>query len=431
MRHFFAVAVVLLAFISCHSPSRRDTGYRSGKVISHESARASAVYLTTDTSGLPVINWCETDTTGTKHLFISFFDAGRRRFREAIPVPIDQQASLHEEGMPKLAVKGDGTMMIIYEVAAPSAQNKFAGSVNYIQSFDGGYTWTRPAYVHQDTIAGKSRSFASIVRLNNGELGACWLDAAIDVKKAGRPVKFATTAGRAGFSNEVLIDSVACECCRTAIATGADGNISVVYRDILPDSIRDISWSVSTDHGLHFSKPISFSADQWKLAGCPHNGPSIVAVDGLNYTTWFTGGPSKGVYYAALNTEGTIRVRRKVNTNGRYIQLSMLGSGDRIAAYNETVHEKDSVYNKIVVQKISDNGAWKLDMSGLLSDGSFPVIQGYGADEFVVAWTGNGQVYYAVAHGSDVNGDIMDATDFTMERKLMQTGAGSDPYPHH
>src|SRR5690606_22561717 len=174
-------------------------------------------------------------------------------------------------------------------------------------------TWSQPNYVHADTTSSKERSFAALTRLANGEIGACWLDTPADARSMGRPVKFAATSGDQGFQNEVLIDSSACECCRTAISSDVDGHIVVVYRDITVDNIRDIAVSRSTDNGKSFTTPIAFSNDGWQVSGCPHNGPSVIQTAGATYATWFTGGAESGVYYGTLDASDQATHRERIS----------------------------------------------------------------------------------------------------------------------
>src|SRR5690606_18887607 len=114
----------------------------------------------------------------------------------------------------------------------------------------------------------------NIIRLDDGEVGAAWLGANPDGGKEGRPVKFAKTTKNGGFGDAVLIESFACQCCRTALSRNGSGQVSVVFRDLLPGSVRDISVSKSFDNGRTFSAAAPFSNDNWVIDGCPHNGPS-------------------------------------------------------------------------------------------------------------------------------------------------------------
>jgi hypothetical protein len=179
-------------------------------------------------------------------------------------------------------------------------------------------------------------------------------------------------------------------------------NVSVVYRDILYDSIRDISISVSKDNGSTFGQPVNFSEDKWQLDGCPHNGPAIVANEELNYTAWFTGGQPKGVYYAELDKIGRTQKRKLLSSSGRHVQLSLFENHKPILAYNEMEMKADSMYSKVVVVKIEKDQAYRMEITRPGSNAGFPVIQRIGADRFAVAWSDRGQVFYAIVNAGEI-----------------------------
>jgi hypothetical protein len=375
-------------------------------LLSSENHKASCVYLTIDEKKNPVASWCETDTGGRKYFFLSFLNTAEGKFAPAINIPIEQNVNLHEEGMPKIAVKGDGSIVAVYETSSPTKENEYASYLRYTQSFDKGKTWSPPGYVHTDTANGKSHSFAAITKLSNGEIGASWLDEAFNDKQGGRPVKFASTDGNKGFKKEILIDSVACECCRTSISSDDRGNISIVYRDIINGSIRDMSVSKSTNNGQSFSHPVWFSGDNWKINGCPHNGPSVITAGNVTYTAWFTGGAQKGVYYSEMDNKNKILVKRQISANARNIQLCLLPRGTRVLAYNESVQAADSFYSKIVVNKIEDNKVFAKDITSAKAHAAYPVIKAFETDKVIVAWSQEGKVYYSIVEAGKINKGI-------------------------
>jgi hypothetical protein len=245
MRQLFILLITVFILLpSCNYKSSQEKFF-DRVLISNPKHKASCVRFDSDEQHNPIISWCETDEAGRKFFYLSFFEEKNGRFGKPVSVPMEQNAAIHEEGMPKVAIKSDGTIIAVYETVSPTPENGWAGFIHYIQSFDKGKSWTKPLCVHADTSRGKSRSFADITRLSNGEIGASWLDVSLDNKKNGRTVKFAKTNGRNGFDNERLVDSFACECCRTAISSN-DGKISIVFRDIISDSVRDISVSVDS-----------------------------------------------------------------------------------------------------------------------------------------------------------------------------------------
>lgn len=401
----FIVGLVVLS--ACNSVSKEKP-----VLVSDSTKEADCVFLTSDEKDQPVISWCEADgKTDKKNFYMAWFDESSGSFSSRIPVPIEQNANFHEEGMPKLAIKGDGTIIAVYETSAPTDSNKYAGFVHYIVSADKGKTWTTPVCLHADTVAGKSHSFAAITRLSDGEIGACWLDESFDRRAGGRPVKFAKTNHDNRFENELIIDSVACQCCRIAMSSSAGGKLTVAFRDIIKDSIRDMSVSSSNDNGKSFSPAMPFSKDGWVINGCPHNGPSVATSDKNIYAAWFTGGPQKGVYYCEMNDNKETVIKQLVSDHGRFIQLCLLSDGTRVLAYNENVQEGDKTYNRIVLNKIEHDKIFASgDISAERSMASYPVIRAFEPGKIIVAWTSNEKIYYTIKSISSINTPIQRST---------------------
>jgi YHS domain-containing protein len=393
MKKTLVITTIMLTLFSCSNHTATEEQTINPVLLSHTNNKASCVYLSGDENNNPVISWCETDTAGSKYFFMAYFDGTTNKFDKTIPVPIEQNTNIHEEGMPKIAIKKDGTIIAVYETSAPTPENQWAGFIHYVQSSDKGKTWTQPLCVHDDTASGKDNSFASLTRLSDGEIGVCWLGESFDPKQEGRSVLFAKTNGSKGFQHEILIDSFACECCRTAISSDNKGNASILFRNILPGSIRDISCSTSPDNGETFNTPVSFSNDEWVVKGCPHNGPSVVTTGKNSYAVWFSGANEKGVHYAELDDNRNLVSKKYISENGRFIQLCLSQDNERIIAYNETAVRNDTPYTKIVLDKIDKDNIYSEDVTGKNGHATYPVVR-CNNNDVIVAWEENDKIFY-------------------------------------
>jgi hypothetical protein len=90
-----------------------------------------------------------------------------------------------------------------------------------------------------------------------------------------------------------LLDERVCDCCGTSTAIGPDDEIIVAYRDRSDEEIRDVS-VVRWQKKGGWSKPQNVGNDQWKIPGCPVNGPSVVAKDSTVVVSWFTAAKGEG-----------------------------------------------------------------------------------------------------------------------------------------
>lgn len=385
----------------------QDTEKETAKatLLSDQRNKASTVYLTTDEKDNPIVSWTEEDSAGKKRFYFARWDTTADKFMPAGEIPLAQNAAIHEEGMPKIAVRGDGALVAIYEASTPQPGQKWGvGDIFYLQSDDGGDTWTEPKSVNTQKQPYTSMSFSGLTRLSDGEIGISWLDANPGgVDQPGRPVMFARTLAGGGLGDPVWIEKAACECCRVAVAGSGNGDIAIAYRDLQPGNIRDISISTSSDDGKTFARPLDFSRDGWEINGCPHNGPSLAAGNDKICAAWYTGGKVPGVHYAALDFRGNLIEKKALNPNARFVQLTLMPDGTPIVAFNESYKEGDSVYSRIVLNKIEEGGlfAAKINSPGL--HGNFPMVQPVDENNVLLAWRDGDKIYYQLNRLADIN----------------------------
>lgn len=319
------ILLIAAAFISACHPDNRI------KMLSSEGTSAESVFLTRNQHDEPVAVWTEKKGDHLTLLFAVSDDNGKS-FSHKMSLPLTSDVATHAEGMPKVAFKNDGTILAAYEKKAPTKENKYAGAIYYVMSMDGGEHWSKEALLHSDTIAGRSRSYFDIERLPDGEIGASWLDIKLNNQTGGRSVRFAKTQRMKGFTNEILIDSSACQCCRIDLYADVSGHVQVAYRGLIKGamgrSIRDMMLATSLDNGRTFSPSMCISHDNWAIDGCPHTGPSLCSSKTALYSAWYTEGNGTGVYYSFKQPDDSVFAPRQlVSSDGRHPQLSTRGSG--------------------------------------------------------------------------------------------------------
>jgi hypothetical protein len=112
-----------------------------------------------------------------------------------------------------------------------------------------------------------------------------------------------------------------CYCCKVAMASTPQGGILAAWRHVYPGNIRDIAFIASRDGGQRFDAPTRVSVDDWQLAGCPDDGPSL-AVDGegtahIVWPTVVNGPEPEGAIFYASSADGrTFTPRVRVPTLG-------------------------------------------------------------------------------------------------------------------
>lgn len=350
MRCLFLI-MIAISLVSC-----KESGV-GVKQISLSEKNAESVYLTHDNNGNTVVAWTEKTEQELNLLFAVSSDDGET-FSQRVAVPLDQEVATHAEGMPKIAFKKDGTIIVAYEKKAPTKENKYAGAIYYRLSNDKGKSWSSEKYIHNDTISGRSRSYFDIETLPDGEIGASWLDVKLNDETGGRSVLFAKTDETNSFANEILLDSSACQCCRIDVYTDVNKNLYVAYRGLkkgkMGKAIRDMMIATSIDEGVTFSSPLAISTDNWSIDGCPHTGPSLCSNKAGLFTLWYTEGNGNGVYYTHKTDTDKFLPRELVSNEGRHPQVS--ANDDRIAMVWEENIDNDGKPMTVVNYRLIKDG---------------------------------------------------------------------------
>ncbi len=401
----------LLGLISCNQketankPSPLPTGTR----ISSMGSTASSPFLTKDHKNRPVLSWVEGQEKDTYFHYAVSLDHGLS-FSKPIKVSTTKGLSNHSESMAKIAFKSNGTAFILFQKRKPNKDNRFAGAIYYTQSKDKETSWTPPQYLHTDTSGGIGRSFFDISTLPDGQIGAIWLDGR-KKNKIGSTLYFAKTSTDKGFGKDTEIGNKTCQCCRTDIYVDQHHNINITYRDIIQDTIRDISYIVSKDNGNTFSKPKRISADNWVINGCPHTGPTIAEnKEGLHFFWFSKGGGKAGVYHTSTSNHGkTFRPRIPIHSIARHPQSTSYSNKKVALIWNEAFKKNDIVKNKIGYQKftpspmaanVSEPEVQYLTPDSV--DAHFPVIIQLDTNTLIAAWSQKekkySSIYYTQLH---------------------------------
>jgi hypothetical protein len=283
--------------------------------------------------------------------------------------------------MPKIAFKKNGEIIALFEVSKPTPTERFAGNLYFISSKDKGKNWSEPQAIHQDTTAGKSHSFGNLSTLPDGQIGFVWLDEKLG-KYAGRSVKYRQTLPNGTLSNEVIVDSNACQCCRTNLFVDADNNFHVLYRDMLADGSRDISHVVSQDGGKTFSDSKVVFDDKWQVNACPHTGPSTTQVGKDIYTAWFTG--KEGDAGVHLSKIGSGKLMDKIETNrAKHPQVGVLDN-QLVMIWDQSMQKDDKFFTKIGLRIFDKQGNFKEEwISPDFMTSTYPAVMSSGKNLLV------------------------------------------------
>ncbi len=140
-----------------------------------------------------------------------------------------------------------------------------------------------------DALEGPEFGFVSFAVGDSGTVSAFWLDGRASTTSHGGAMQLWTaTIGPDGIENRRVVDDRVCDCCQTDAASTPRGPV-VVYRDRSEDEVRDV-WLA----GPSPEQRRRLGRDEWRIEGCPVNGPSVVASGETLAVAWYSAASSPG-----------------------------------------------------------------------------------------------------------------------------------------
>jgi hypothetical protein len=253
-------------------------------------------------------------------------------------------------------------------------------------------TWKKNFILHNDGTQSE-HGFVSIRPYAADSFLVVWLDGRETVGKGhggGQMTLRAAIVFEDGtIDYDTLLDERVCDCCQTAVAIGPNDEIIVAYRDRSEDEIRDIStvrWQM--DGG--WSKPQTIGNDNWKIAGCPVNGPSIDSFENTVAVAWFTASEEKPKVQLAFSMDSgksfglPVRIDNG-NALGR-VDISMYSKDAAVISWMENVG--DDTFIRIM--KIGSDGSlgipFTISKTSAVRASGFPQMEILG-DTLFMAWT--------------------------------------------
>jgi len=257
--------------------------------------------------------------------------------------------------------------------------------------------WKNNFILHDDGTQSE-HGFVSMLPYKEKDFFVTWLDGrntaggheSHDAHGSGgaMTLRGAFVSGEGAIYDDLQLDARVCDCCQTGAAMTAAGPI-VVYRDRSEDEVRDIS-IVRWNKLEGWSAPKAVFDDQWKIEGCPVNGPSIDAIENDVAVAWFSevkGTPKVQVIFSQ-DGGATFGMPMRIDMNetlGR-VGVVMLDKNKAAVCWMENIGD-DTL---IQVRSASSTGAlgevMTIAQTSSERASGFPQIALL-EDELVIAWT--------------------------------------------
>ncbi len=280
----------MLSILSCSTNSKQEeAAVAVTKMSSPAGAQSATPHLFTDKNGKVYLSW--TEKTDTLNWFkYSQLEGGV--WQRPSVITTGNTWFVNWADYPMIASDGGDNM--ISHVLDKSGEGTYAYDVRMTSSHDGGQSWNQSFVLHDD---GKQAEHGFVTLKPYGEnIFVAWLDGRNTVMEnmeamegheghGGAMTLRAAIVNYDGYKiEEWELDNKTCDCCQTDAAVTTNGPV-VVYRDRSEEEIRDMS-IVRLVEGT-WTAPKTIYADNWKIAGCPVNGPRIASIDNTIAIAWF------------------------------------------------------------------------------------------------------------------------------------------------
>ena len=329
MKKLVSILILFIVLSSCNENIKdAKRQFTDVKELASPAADSSAEpFLFTDKNGLVYLSWIEKQGKESK---LKFSTLKNDNWASPITIATGNDWFVNWADYPALAADGNGNMIAHY--LQKSDTGKFTYDVKYVTSSDKGAIWSKSKFLNEDKKEAE-HGFVSISPYGANYI-LSWLDGrnAAAMKGAGHEghhgemtIRGAVLKKDGTKENEWELDNKVCDCCQTRVAITDNGPV-VVYRDRTDDEIRDMS-IVRFVNGS-WTAPKTIFADNWKIAGCPVNGPSISAIGNDLAITWFSMNENIGEVKVVFSKDGGATFTKPIridegNTIGRVAVLML------------------------------------------------------------------------------------------------------------
>jgi hypothetical protein len=287
------IYILLLCIVGAACSEKKSTDEPTLKINSLTSpatSNSAEPFLFTDKDSTVYLSWIE--KSEDKNTF-KFSSLNKGDWSEPVIIASGDTWFVNWADYPMIAANGK---QLIAHFLDKSGDGTYAYDVKFTTSDDNGNNWLEPILLHDDK---KQAEHGFVTLLPYGDnFFVSWLDGRNTAMEGmehhegshgghhgAMSLRAAIIDSKGNKINEWELDNKTCDCCQTSAAITSNGPV-VIYRDRSDEEIRDMSIVRLIDG--QWTKPKSIHEDNWKIAGCPVNGPRVVA-DGSNLAAvWYS-----------------------------------------------------------------------------------------------------------------------------------------------
>lgn len=376
MNKLISILVLAIVCASCaSSPSEL-------KVPAGQNASVPSLF--TDSNNAVFLSWIEKKDTITTMMLSEWKDGS---WSQPSAIQSGHTWFVNWADYPMVGFNGDQSLALYLD---KSGDGTYAYDVKYTMASNRTGPWTEPKVLHDDGKQAE-HGFVSILPYQDHFL-VTWLDGRNTVMEGmehheghhGQMSLRAAELDKNGQKlNEWELDNRTCDCCQTAAAMTTKGPV-VVYRDRSDDEIRDMSIVRFVDG--NWTSPAPVSRDDWKIAGCPVNGPRVASNNDDLVVAWFSAAGDKARVKVIFSHDGG-------STFGEPILISdqeVIGRVDVTMIDNQTAIVSWMEGSSIKLMRVSSDGKvgkpYQVATSSSSRSSGFPQMTPW-KDQIILAWT--------------------------------------------
>jgi hypothetical protein len=369
-----AVALCLIA----RTPQAADERPLAVEAIATPAGpNSSSPQLTVD-GDRAILSWIE---RAGKQASLKFAERTASGWSEPKIVVSSEHLMVNSADVPSVRALPDGTLAAHW--MQENGPDPEAYDLRVAWSPDG-RTWTPAVAPNRDKTISQ-HGFATLFPLAGGGMGMIWLDGRTTHGDEGdmqlRAAAFDKTHKQL---SDTVIDSRVCECCQTSVALAAEGPVAA-FRDRSAAEIRDIY--VTRLAGGRWSMPVPVHRDNFKIEGCPVNGPAIAARDKDVVVAWFTAPKGINRSYLAFSHDGGRTFGAPVRADdveslGRVV-VALKKDGSAVVGWVESATQTP----QFQIRRVQPNGTRSAAVTVANQSGTRYPRMALVRDEVVLAWT--------------------------------------------
>lgn len=389
IRRLLTLAALTCSTAACASDASAPWALEVGALESPAGGGSGEPFLSSD-GDVVYLSWLEAASGGGHDLRFSSWDG--HAWNEAATVAHSERFFVNWADFPSINTGPDGRLWAHWLERGPEGGYDYG--VRVVHSGDGGRHWSEPWTPHDDTSP-TEHGFMSAFPVADA-MGFIWLDGRKHAPGPnGEPatgemtLRYRSVAPGGAPGPETLIDGRVCDCCQTDAAITSSGPIAV-YRNRSDEEIRDI-YVTRLESGVWTEGEPVYS-DDWTIAGCPVNGPSVAARGDDVAVAWFTAAGDVPLVKVALSSDAGRTFGPPIGVDGGNpagrVDALMLADGSVLVSWLERTGGERA---EVRVRRIGPDGT--AGASATLTESSserasgFPRMVQAPDGSIVVAWT--------------------------------------------